>query len=292
MVCAMNDPNPAYFVPPLRDYHAPAGNRRTSSSPALRSWLRRTVVGGALAAGDLLVGLSILRVSAFFLAEHSHYQTLGNSARVGAALLIIILWAAGLYTGIGPSPCERLRLRTLGVLAFSAIRTMWAIHTDTYAAVYPWFAVEFLLLVVAGHYVELYVRGWLERQGVLGAPTVIIGAGSAVEAVYQALANEPTLGLRPIGFLHLPVEGTRSLSPHQFRSISDHLDVTEPPEVAVIASNRELCDPENYFSMLTGPKKVLMVMVGEHLQSLYAPMRTLGTRRKRRPPSSMVPDCV
>jgi len=235
-------------------------------------------VGGALAAGDLFVALSILRLSGLLLAQHSHhYQTLGNSARMGAALLIIILWAAGLYTGVGPSPCERLRLRTLGVLAFSAIRILWAVHTDTEVVAYPWFAVEFLLLVVAGHYVELFARSWLERQGVLGAPTVIVGAGPAVQAVYHALTNEPTLGLRPIGFLHLPLDGSRSLSPNQFRSIFDHLDLTEPAEVAVIASGRELCDPESYFSMLTGPKKVLMVVVGEHLQSLYAPMRTLGT---------------
>src|SRR5262245_25027210 len=157
-------------VVPLHDYHASARNRKTSSSPALRSWLRRTAVGSALAVGDLLVVLSILSVSGFLFAKHSHHQTLGDGELLAAALLIIIFWAAGLYTGVGPSPYERLRLRTLGVLAFCAIRIISAVHTDLALAAYTWFAVEVVLLVVAGHYVELYARGWLERQGVLRAP--------------------------------------------------------------------------------------------------------------------------
>jgi Undecaprenyl-phosphate galactose phosphotransferase WbaP len=234
-------------------------------------------VAGALAVGDVLVLLSVLRLSGFVLAEHSHFPTLGNNALGAAAVLIVIFWGAGLYTGVGPSPCERLRLRTLGVIAFCAIRAIWAVHTEMEVTAYLWFAVEALLLVVAGHYVELYVRGGLERQGVLGAPTVIVGAGSAAQAVFKALANEPALGLRPIGFLHLPAEGNRSESPGQFRSISDRLNLAEPAEVAVVASGSELGDLENFFGMLTGPKRVLMVVVGEQLRSLYAPMRTLGT---------------
>jgi Undecaprenyl-phosphate galactose phosphotransferase WbaP len=277
LVYELNERDTAYVEPPLRSYDLTARSRRPLLTPALRSLFRRATVAGALALGDALVVLSVLRLSGLVLAEHRHFPTLGNKALEAGAVLIVIFWAAGLYTGVGPSPCERLRLRTLGVLAFCAIRTIWAVHAEMPVAAYPWFAVEVLLLVIAGHYVELYVRGWLQRQGVLGAPTLIVGAGPAAQALFQALTNEPALGLRPIALQRLPAEENRSESPNKFRSIADRLILTESPEVAVVAAGSKPCDLENYFGMLTGPKKVLMVVVGEHLHNMYAPMLTLGT---------------
>lgn len=271
LVYELNERNASYVQPPLRSYDLTGRRRRLLLNPAWRSLFRRATVAGALALGDAVVVLSVVRLSGFVLAEHSHFPTLA------AVVLIVIFWAAGLYTGVGPSPCERLRLRTLGVLAFCAIRTIWAAQAGMQVAAYPWFAVEVLLLIIAGHYVELYVRGWLQRQGVLGAPTLIIGAGPAAQALLQALTNEPALGLRPIGFLHLPAEGNRSGAPSEFRSITDRLILSEPAEVAVVAAGSEPRDLQNYLGMLTGPKKVLMVVLGEHLQSMHAPMRTLGT---------------
>ena len=273
----MNDRNTAYVEPALRDYAVPAGTRRPLATPALRSWLRRTTVAGALVGGDVLVVLSVLRLSSFFLAGSSHYQTLADNAVLATAVLIAIFWAAGLYTGVGPSPFERLRLRTLGVLALCAIGAVWAVHTEMEVRGYAWFAIDVLLLVVAGHYVEVYVRGLLERQGVLGAPTVIVGTGPAAQALFQGLANEPALGLRPIGFLQLPAEGTGSRSPSHFRNIFDHLSLTEEAEVALVAPGQEFGNLEIHSGLHTGPKRVPIALVGEHLQSLYLPPRTLGT---------------
>ena len=197
-------------------------------------------------------------------------------AVAASAVLISIFWASGLYAGMGPSPFNRLRLRTLGVLAFCAIGAVWAFHTETEVAGYAWFAVEVPLLVVVGHYVELYVRCLLERRQILSAPTVMVGTGPAAQALFHSLANEPALGLRPIGFLHLPADRTCSQSLSQFRSIPEHFNLAEPAEVAVVSSGGELCAPENHLGILTGSERALMAVDSEHLQSLHLPTPTLG----------------
>ena len=259
----MNDPNTAYVAASLRSYDFPARCRRLLATPAARSWLRRTTVAGALVVGDMLVMLSVLQLSGFVLSGNSQHQTLRDHALAASAVLISIFWASGLYAGMGPSPFNRLRLRTLGVLAFCAIGAVWAFHTETEVAGYAWFAVEVPLLVVVGHYVELYVRGLLERRQILGAPTVMVGTDPAA----HGFANEPALGLRPIGFLHLPADRTCSQSPSQFRSIPEHFNLAEPAEVAIASSGREPCAPDDDFGILTG---------SEHLQSLHLPTRTFG----------------
>ena len=267
----MNDPNTAYVT---YDFHDPRRGLLVTS--ASWSWLRRTTVAGALAVGDLLVVLSVLHLSGVLFGENSQHQTLRDHDLAASAVLIGIFGASGLYSGVGPSPFKRLRLRTLGVLAFCAIGTIWAIHARMEVGGYAWFALEVPLLVVVGHYVELYVRGLLERQQVLGAPTVIVGTGPAAQALFHGLTNEPALGLRPIGFLHLPADGTWSQSASQFHSIPEHLNLTEPAEIALVSSGREPCAPEDHFGILTGSERVLMAADGEHLQRLLLPTRTLG----------------
>jgi Undecaprenyl-phosphate galactose phosphotransferase WbaP len=267
----MNDRNIAYVASALRDHDFSAGSRPFLAATASRSWLRRTTVAGALAIGDMLVVLTVLRLGGLFLGHNS--QHFGDNVLGPSPILIGIYWATGLYTGLGPSPFERLRLRTLGALAFCAIGTVWAVHTTTVFPGYVWLAVEVLLLVVIGHYVEVFVLGLLKRQGIFGAPTVIVGTSPAAHALFRSLASEPTLGFRPVGFLHLPANSTDDT---RSRSPTDHLDLTESAEVALVTSDQELCVLENHFGVPTGFERVLMAVGGEHLQSLYLPTRTLG----------------
>jgi Undecaprenyl-phosphate galactose phosphotransferase WbaP len=266
----MNDRNTANVASALRDHNFPTRSHPFLAAMASRSWLRRFTVAGALAIGDALVVLTVLRLSGLVLGGNS--QPLGDN--VLGAMLIGIYWATGLYTGLGPSPFERLRLRTLGALAFCAIRTMCTVHTAAVFVGYVWFAVEVLLLVVIGHYVEMFVVGLLKRQGTFGAPTVIVGTSPAAHALFRSLASEPTLGFRPIGFLHLPANSTEDT---QYRLPTDHLDLSESAEVALVTSEQDLCVLEKHFGVPIGFERVLMVVPGEHLQSLYLPTRTLGS---------------
>jgi lipopolysaccharide/colanic/teichoic acid biosynthesis glycosyltransferase len=268
----MNDRNTAYVASALRDHDFPARSGPFLAATASRSWLRRSTVAAALAIGDVLVVLTVLRLSGLVLGEHS--QHLVDNVLGASPILIGIYWASGIYTGLGPSPFERLRLRTLGALAFCAIGTIWAVHTATVFAGYVWFAAEvLLLLVVIGHYVEVLVLGLLKRQGIFGAPTVIVGTSPAAHALFRSLASEPTLGFRPVGFLHLPANPTDDT---RYRSPADHLALSESAEVALVTSDQELCVLEKHFGVPTGFERVLMAVDGEHLQSLYLPTRTLG----------------
>src|SRR5262245_9487835 len=266
----MNDHNTAHFASTLHDF-------RTRTHPFLaatasRPWLRRTPVGGALAIGDVLVVLAVLRISGLLFGENS--QHIADNMLRASPLLIGIYWAAGLYTGLGPSPFERLRLRTLGALVFCAVRSMWVVHPVSAFAGYVWFAAEVLLLVVIGHYVEMFVLGLLNRQGVFGAPTVIVGTGAEAQALFRRLASEPTLGLRPVGFFHLPANSTDDTP---YRTPTDHLNLGEAAEIALVTSDQELCVLEKHIGVPTGFKRVLMAVGGEHLQSMYLPTRTLGS---------------
>ena len=252
-----------YDGPLQRDEQA--RSRRLGIEKVSRSWLRRTTVGGALAIGDVLVLLTILHLGAFAFVPGS------------ALILIGIFWAVGLYTGIGPSPFERLRLRTLGALAFCAIQ-ICAFHAEMHMGGYIGVVIEFLLLVAFGHYTELIVRGWLEARGISGAPTVIVGTGPVAEKLFQTLASDLSLGLRPIGFLPLSAhsaDAPPSQSPTQIRGISDPPTSRELAEVAVVASGNEIALGK-HFSAPTGFERVLMAVDSEDLQSLYLRTRTLG----------------
>jgi lipopolysaccharide/colanic/teichoic acid biosynthesis glycosyltransferase len=113
----------------------------------------------------------------------------------------------------------------------------------------------------------------LKRQGTFGAPTVIVGTSPAAHALFGRLASEPALGLRPVGFLHLPANSTDDT---RYRLPTDHLDLSETAEVVLVTSDQDLCVLEKHFGVPTGCERVLMAVGGEHLQSLYLPTRTLG----------------
>jgi lipopolysaccharide/colanic/teichoic acid biosynthesis glycosyltransferase len=213
----MNDRNTAYVIPPLRDHGFPARSRRFLAVTASRSWLRRTIVAGALAIGDVLVVLTVLHLSVFILGEYGQNQTFGGNVLGACAMLVGMFLGAGLYTRVGPFPFERLRLRILGVLAFCAIGTIGAVHTGMAVAGYVWFAVEVLLLVVIGHYVELFVRGLLERRGVLDIPKVIVGTSPTAHVLFRGLASEPS-----VDFLPVPANSTDITSGGELCVLGNH----------------------------------------------------------------------
>jgi lipopolysaccharide/colanic/teichoic acid biosynthesis glycosyltransferase len=160
----------------------------------------------------MLVALSVIHLSGSLHGANSQHQTLRDHALAASAVLIGIFGASGIYAGVGPSPFQRLRLRTLGVLAFFAIGTIWAVHAGMELAGYAWIAIEALLLVVVGHYVELYVRRLLDRLQLQPASTAMVDTAAVAQAPFSGLT------LMAVGGEHLQshvaTRKAREVAPH------------------------------------------------------------------------------
>ena len=120
----MNDLSRSISVRPTAQDALESGLRRRSTShglsptapKTLSALRRRFIVGTALVSGDFVAALVATSFSDLLVNRAA--ATDQASAAVSAALLIAVYLSLGLYVGCGPSPCERFRLRALGVLAF------------------------------------------------------------------------------------------------------------------------------------------------------------------------------
>lgn len=151
---------------------------------------RRVIVACSLIAGDMATG------------ELVAGPVLGPATlSVLAALTVLILASAlnGLYSGFGPGPCERLRLRTQSACGFVVAEFLIAGIMGLPEAFGP--VLSGLLFIVAGHYIEACVRGILIRRGLWGATTAVVGSDATALATCRQLLENPEIGLRPVGFV-------------------------------------------------------------------------------------------
>ncbi|GLS44742.1 exopolysaccharide biosynthesis polyprenyl glycosylphosphotransferase [Methylobacterium brachythecii] len=187
--------------------------------------------------------------------------------------------AAGLYGGYGPSPAERLRLRTYCVLAVTAASLVFAAGLGATAGTVAGIALIGLLLLVLGFYAEVAARGFLIRRGLWGAKTAIVGMDACSLALADALLAQPELGLNPAGFVIGSEETFDSRAQAKLPilgSIEDaarHGDI----EVAIVCSCVDLVLND---LARPGPLPFPRVVVAQQapdLQSLWTQTRTLGS---------------
>jgi Undecaprenyl-phosphate galactose phosphotransferase WbaP len=136
-----------------------------------------------------------------------------------------------------------------------------------------------LHLVIFGHYVEAMIRTLLIRLDLWGASVVLVGCGDNSRKLAQLLAHQPSLGLRPIGFIEtsrdrdlrdaalpLPLIGAIAdlgrIGPHVEVAIFDSAD-----EVSALTST-----PQAWMSSC----RLLLVEDVHDLQSLWLRTRMLG----------------
>jgi len=240
-----------------------------------RSIGRRTFVGAALLLGDLIAAwLAAELVQALV---HLAAQDPTPLPHLHPGLIVLVFLAQGLYSGSGLSPCERFRLRGIGVLLFVALDFLVVSGSGGLMRVAAEAACAAALLVGVGFYMELLVKRALVWLGPWMAPAALVGCSDATQRLYRTLAAQPELGLRPVGFiatdthadaqpsaLPLPLLGT----------IEDFARASRDVEVAILTTSEQL----SIAGDLADPPSARLVLLSDvqDAQMLWLRPRTLG----------------
>jgi Undecaprenyl-phosphate galactose phosphotransferase WbaP len=247
-----------------------------SAGSALRAMKRRLIVGAALVSGDFLAAFAAVRLGAIPVRPVVARGEV--DAMLAAAIVVAVHFGLGLYLGYGPSPCERFRLRALGVLAFVAMNVFHAVATGFSVGALGAIICSGVLLLLLGYYIEGFVRSLLIRGGVWGASAALAGCnGRNVRLAAQLLA-EPEFGLRPVGFVSSREGGTEEADQLPLPCLGTMRDLIRggrEPEVVIFTSRRDLaaeqCVGQRHLSA-----QVLVVEDAQDTQSMWLHTRTLG----------------
>lgn len=242
---------------------------------------RKPIVASALVLGD--VGAAIVAISLSRALTAATGLEPPNAKHLPIALLILTLFCFRLYTGNGPGPFERFRMRGLGVLTFVAIDFVNGLAAD---ALGPFLVagagtalLQWILLTIFGHYVEAVIRTLLIRLDLWGAPTALVGRGDNSRKLAHLLLSEPELGLTPIGFIEnasdevspqapfpLPALGA-SAEPDRVDTQLEFVIFNSADEFVAVTSN-----PQRWMSTCGH----LVVRDGNDTSSLHSRSRLLG----------------
>jgi hypothetical protein len=179
--------------------HWPVGEARHAER------FRKIIVVASLVIGDVVAAMAALALGNAIMALGG--LALPDRGPLSIALLVLTFFGVRLYTGCGPSPYERFRLRSIGIVAFVAIDLLVRSQGGDPGRLLVAGLCESLLLLVFGHYVEAMVRSLLIRLDLWGASTALIGCGESSRRLASLLAQQPALGLMPIGFIETPGDG-------------------------------------------------------------------------------------
>jgi Undecaprenyl-phosphate galactose phosphotransferase WbaP len=281
----MNDVSTSVSVLPTAQDALKSGLRGRSTSHGLSPTAlktlsgprRRFIVGAALMAGDLVAALVATSLSDALVNRAA--ATEQASAPVPAALLIAVYLSLGLYLGCGPSPCERFRLRALGVLAFVVMNLVVAATTGLGVRMLAAPICSGVFLLLLGYYMEGIVRNLLIQWELWGATAVLVGCDGRNCKLAERLMAEPQLDLRPVGFLSSPddADQTADLLPLPFLgTMKDIARVSEHVEVAIFASKGHLALDDVVCRGRLPFAQVFVVEDAQDMQSLWLHTRTLG----------------
>jgi Undecaprenyl-phosphate galactose phosphotransferase WbaP len=171
--------------------------------PAIRC--SRTLTIAALVAADLLAVLfaGFIAVS-LRLAFHGNLYFSAYAALLPSLPLFFLVFSAlDLYPGIAANAIEEFRKMmhavTLGYLLI-IVSTFFIKTGGHYSRVA--FVLSWLLTLALVPISRRAVRSFGSRQPWWGVPTVVFGANETGAAMLKVLAEQPTLGLRPIALLN------------------------------------------------------------------------------------------
>ncbi|HEU0132722.1 MAG TPA: sugar transferase [Mycobacteriales bacterium] len=176
--------------------------RHTAAPTALRA--PRTRVQRTLLRYGVRPLLGVLDVAAFLAAVAVVGEPLLGMHLVLLALTIALFASAGLYRPrLSLSVLDDLPSLVGRPLAAAAVTTTAGVALHASARVAPLLV---LAAVFAGAVVVLRCLGYgvvrrCRRDGVVGHPTLVLGAGRVGGHVAQLLLDHPEYGLRPVGFV-------------------------------------------------------------------------------------------
>jgi Undecaprenyl-phosphate galactose phosphotransferase WbaP len=251
------------------------GWRRHGTGSAAR--YRKPIVIVTMALGDVVAAIAAISLSRALIGM-SGVQLPGPKPFL-IAILIFASFCVGLYTGCGPSPYERFRLRTIAIVGFVVIQFMVGVPNGRAVLLLLTGFSDALHLLVFGHYVEAMMRTLLIHLDLWGAPVALVGCGGNSQKLAQLLLHQPSLGLRPIGFIEtsrdrdllnaalpLPLIGT----------IADLGRIGPHVEFAMFESADELSALTSAPQAWMSPCRLLLVEDAHDLQSLWLRTRMLG----------------
>ena len=238
---------------------------------------RRFIVGTALVSGDFVAALVATSFSDLLVNRAA--ATDQASTALPAALLIAVYLSLGPYLGCGPSPCERFRLRALGVLAFVTMDLLIAAMNGLSVRVLAAAICNGAFVLLLGYYTEGVVRHLLIQWELWGATAVLVGCEARNGKLAERLMAEPQLGLRPVGFLSSPDDTdqrTDLLPLPLLGTMKDMARIGESVEVAIFASRAHLALDEVVCRGRLPFARVFVVEDAQDMQSPWLHTRTLG----------------
>jgi Undecaprenyl-phosphate galactose phosphotransferase WbaP len=263
------------------------GPRRASSKSGYRSWhrgdagfvdrFRKRIVAASLIFGDVVAAIAAVALSRA-LMEMSNVEP-QDAGRLPIALLILIFFCLQLYAGCGPSPYERFRLRTIGIVGFVTIDLLIGLPLGQPGPHLVAAVCETFLLLIFGHYVEAIIRSQLIRLDLWGASTALIGCGDNSRKLAHLLMRQPALGLTPIGFIATPSDGAAQKALLPLPMIGETTDpghIRPHVEFAIFSSGDELSALASDSQAWMSSCRLLLVEDVQDIQSLWLRTRMLG----------------
>jgi len=160
---------------------------------------RKAIVALTLAFGDVVAAIAAISLSRALIGMTDAQPP--EPKHLLIAILILTFLCGRLYTGCGPSPYERFRLRTIGIVAFVAIELLVEVGDSPLGPLLLAGVSDAVHLLIFGHYVEAMIRTLLIHLDLWGASVALVGYGENSQKLAQLLAHQPSLGLRPLGFV-------------------------------------------------------------------------------------------
>jgi Undecaprenyl-phosphate galactose phosphotransferase WbaP len=252
------------------------GHRQTIGASSVTR-LRKHLVIASLMVGD------VAAVVATALIYRCMIELCGlpllHDLPVPLCLVIPVFLCVGLYTGCGPSPYERFRLRTLAVAGYLAANVLIGFPAGGFGTLLVSSGCSAMALLIFGHYVELIVRTVLIRLNLWGAPTALVGCGENCRKLAHLLIRQPAIGLTPICFVESPLtqpvtEGVLPLP--VIASGAEPGSVNQRVEFVVFDSPDELSAGLSSPPAWMSSCRHLLVKDVQDIQSLWIRTRMLG----------------
>jgi len=254
------------------------GRRRGDAADAgFADRFRKPIVAATLGFGDVVAAIAAISLSRASIGMTGAQTPSRNHLLI--AFLILTFFCVRLYTGCGPSPYERFRLRTIGIVGFVAIELLAGVPNGQSGLLVVTGFSDALHLLIFGHYFEAIIRNLLIRLGLWGASVALVGCGENSRKLAQLLLHQPSLGLRPIGF----IETSRDRDLHNaalplplIGAIADLGRIGPHVEFAIFDSADELSALTSTPQAWMSSCRFLLVEDVHDLQSLWLRTRMLG----------------
>jgi Undecaprenyl-phosphate galactose phosphotransferase WbaP len=238
---------------------------------------RKPIVTAMLAFGDVGAAIAAIFLSRALIGI-SGAQPPGPKLPLIAAL-IFTFFCVGLYNGCGPSPYERFRLRTIAIAGFVVVEVLIGVPNGQAGLLLVTGFSDALQLLIFGHYVEAIIRTLLIHLDLWGASVALVGCAGSSQKLAQLLVHQPSLGLRPIGFIETSRDrdlGNVELPLPVIGAIADLDRIGPHVEFAIFDSADELSTLTSCPQAWMSSCRLLLVEDVHDLQSLWLRTRMLG----------------